>query len=95
MTDPGIQITVEGTPNPHAAKFVLDRDVPGEGSRSYFDAASATEDPLAARLFDVDGVRALLIVENFITVTKADAFDWPALVDEIEEAILEALDAPR
>jgi len=50
MTDSDIQITVEGTPNPHAAKFVLDRDIPGEGSRSYFDPESAAEDPLAARL---------------------------------------------
>lgn len=91
MTDPSIQITVEGTPNPNAAKFVLARDVPGEGSRSYFDAASATEDPLASRLFAVDGVRALLIVENFITVTKSAPLDWPDLIDEIEEAILEVL----
>ncbi|MDE2877680.1 NifU N-terminal domain-containing protein [Candidatus Palauibacter soopunensis] len=90
MTDPDIQITVEGTPNPHAAKFVLDRAIPGEGSRSYFDPESAAEDPLAARLFDVDGVRALLIVENFITVTKTAALGWPDLLDEIEEAILKA-----
>ena len=91
MTDPGIQITVEGTPNPHAAKFVLDRDIPGEGSRSYFDPESAAEDPLAARLFQVDGVRALLIVENFITVTKNPALEWPDVLDEIEEAIHEGL----
>lgn len=91
MTDPDIQITVEGTPNPHAAKFVLDRAIPGEGSRSYFDPESAADDPLAARLFEVDGVRALLIVENFITVTKTEALGWPDLLDEIEEAILKAL----
>ncbi len=95
MTDPGIQITVEGTPNPHAAKFVLDRDIPGEGSRSYFDPGSAAGDPLAARLFEVDGVRALLIVENFITVTKNPALEWPDLLDEIEEAILEAFHEPE
>lgn len=91
MTDADIQITVEGTPNPHAAKFVLNRDIPGEGSRSYFDAESAAEDPLAARLFEVNGVRALLIVENFITVTKTAGLDWPELLDEIEAAILETL----
>jgi len=94
MTDPGIQITVEGTPNPHAAKFVLDRDIPGEGSRSYFDPESAAEDRLAARLFEVDGVRALLIVENFITVTKNPALEWPAMLDEVEEAIHEGLATP-
>lgn len=94
MTDSDIQITVEGTPNPNAAKFVLDREVPGEGSRSYFDADSAADDALASRLFAVDGVRALLIVENFITVTKTAELDWPDLVDELEEAIHDALWIP-
>ena len=91
---PNIQITVEGTPNPNAAKFVLDRDVPGGGSRSYFDAGAAAADPLAARLFDVGGVRALLFVENFITVTKTAALEWPELVDGIESAIREGLGVP-
>ena len=95
MRDSDIQITVEGTPNPHAAKFVLNGDIPGEGSRSYFDPESAAEDLLAARLFEVDGVRALLIVENFITVTKAAALGWPDLLEEVEDAIRAALDALR
>ena len=94
MTDSDLQITVEGTPNPNAAKFVLDRDVPGEGSRSYFNPESAEDDPLASRLFEVDGIRALLIVENFITVTKTEDLDWPDLVDEVEEAIHDALWVP-
>lgn len=94
MPETDIEITVQGTPNPNAAKFVLDREVPGEGSRSYFDAESAEGDRLASRLFDVAGVRALLIVENFITVTKVETIEWPELVDEVEEAIREALTAP-
>ena len=94
MTESDIQITVEGTPNPNAAKFVLDRDVPGEGSRSYFDSESAAADPLAGRLFGVAGVRALLFVENFITVTKTAQLEWPDLLEEIEEAIREGLAAP-
>jgi len=89
-----LQIAVEGTPNPNAAKFVLDREVPGEGSRSYRDPESAVDDPLAARLFEVPGIRALLIVENFITVTKSEDLDWPELVDEVEEAIHDALWTP-
>ena len=81
------KISVHGTPNPNAAKFVLDREVPGEGSRSYFDAKSASGDPLAERLFAIDGVRALLLVENFITVTKTDEIEWRDLVEHIETAI--------
>ena len=88
---PHIQITVEGTPNPNAAKFVLNRKVPSEGSASYFDAPSAQGTILAARLFEVDGVRALLIIDNFITVTKVDEFEWSNLVDTLMDTIKEAL----
>lgn len=82
-----IQITVEGTPNPNAAKFVLDRELPRDGSRSYFDARSAADDRLASRLFELPGVRALLFVENFITVTKEEDADWESLVEEVKSAI--------
>jgi hypothetical protein len=87
MSDLRISITVEGTPNPNAAKFVLDRQVPGAGSRSYFDSESAAGDQLAERLFAIEGVRALLLVENFITVTKIDDVEWSELVDRVEAVI--------
>lgn len=83
------KITVEGTPNPNAAKFVLDRAVPGGGSRSYFDPADARGDRLAERLFDVDGVRALFMVDDFITVTKEEEASWPDLVERVEAVIRE------
>lgn len=82
-----IEITVEGTPNPNAAKFSLDRPLPGEESRSYFDPESAADDALARRLFEVEGVRALLMVDDFVTVTKAESADWENMVDRIREVI--------
>jgi hypothetical protein len=86
-----IQITVHGTPNPNAAKFVLDRELPGGGSRSYFDAESAADDALASRLFALPGVRALLFVENFITVTKKDDAEWDSLVEDVKSTIRDGL----
>lgn len=86
-----LKITVEGTPNPNAAKFVLDRAVPGEGSRSYFEAGDARGDPLAERLFDLEGVRALFMVDDFITVTKDDEAAWPDLVERVETVIRDEL----
>jgi hypothetical protein len=90
MPDPSI--SVQGTPNPHAAKFTVDRTlVEGGSSRSYFDAAAAADDQIASALFQIDGVRSLLIAENFITVTKAESASWDSLVPQIENAIKEAL----
>ena len=87
------RVTVQGTPNPNAAKFMLDRTVVAEGSRSYFDRESAREDPIASRLFEIEGVRAVFMVEDFITVTKADEAEWDDLVGSVEEAIVAALPA--
>lgn len=85
MADPSIQ--VEGTPNPNAAKFVLGWSALGGEGRTYFDPDAAAGDPLAERLFRVEGVRAVFMVENFITVTKADGISW----DEIVEGVLCAI----
>ena len=85
-------ITVQGTPNPNAAKFVLDRVI-AEHGRTWFDPAEAAGDPLARRLFDVAGVRALFMVENFITVTKEEDVQWEDIVDEVTRAIRAGLGA--
>ena len=82
-----IDIQVEGTPNPHAAKFTLSRSLPVEGSRSYFDPTDAEGDALAEGLFEVEGVKALLVVEDFITVTKSEDADWEELVERVSEVI--------
>ncbi len=86
-----LTVTVQGTPNPNAAKFTLNRPLPSEESRSYFDAGDAEGDALAVRLFDVEGVRALFMVDNFITVTKLDEASWDDLVPPIRSAIQEIL----
>ena len=86
-----VDITVQGTPNPNAAKFVVSGTSLGTSSRSYFGADEVGDDDLAGRLFEVDGVRALLIVDNFITVTKTDEVAWDDIVEDIRWIIGEAL----
>ena len=84
-------ITVEGTPNPNAAKFVVDGAALGTEGRSYLAATEVEDDDLAARLFGVTGVRALLIVDNFITVTKSDDVTWDEIVEDISWIIRDVL----
>jgi hypothetical protein len=77
------------TPNPHALKCVLDAPLPAlsdhDKVRSYRDAASAASDPLAARLFAIEGVRNVLIVGNWVTVSKADAAAWKSIKAGVEK----------
>lgn len=88
-----LEVTVQGTPNPHAAKFTLSRPLDLDDSRSYFDAADAAGDPLAESLYAIDGVRALLMVDNFITVTKEEDVEWEEMVDEVTRVIHRELEA--
>lgn len=78
-----LDIEVEGTPNPKAAKFTLGRSLPYEESRSCFDADDAEGDALAEGLMALEGVEAILMLDDFITVTRGDDVSWDELVDEV------------
>jgi hypothetical protein len=64
----------------------------GSDSRTFFSAADAAGDPLAERLFDIQGVRALFMVENFITVTRSEDTAWDEILEEVLCAIREELE---
>ncbi len=87
--EPKIRIT--GTPNPNAAKFVVERAIFDEEGRSYFGPPSPGEDRLAERIFQVRGVRALFLADNFVTVTKEENVGWPDIIDELRETIIDEL----
>jgi hypothetical protein len=89
---PGPNITVEGTPNPNAAKFTVDQTlVEGGSSVSIFNADQVGDNALAGALFGIAGVESLLIAEDFITVTKSNTANWETLVPIIQDAIKEVL----
>ena len=68
-------LEVQPTPNPNAAKFVLDGSV-SEGTISFRHAEQARDHPLAAKLFAIEGVSGLMLLGDFITVTKLPNADW-------------------
>ena len=68
-------VEIQPTPNPNAAKFVLDRPV-SEQPLSFFNAAAADGYPLAKKLFGIDGVTSLLLLGDFITINKRPDAGW-------------------
>ncbi len=71
-------IQTEDTPNPQSMKFLPGRDVLGAGQLGMdfptLEAAKAS--PLAAALFDVDGVTGVYLGGDFLTVTKDASVEW-------------------
>ncbi len=62
--------------------------IPG-GSANYPNKTAAAHSPLAARLFEVEGVTGIFIGADFFTVTKAEEVDWNA----VNEGVAPALEA--
>jgi Fe-S cluster biogenesis protein NfuA len=83
-------IQTEATPNPATLKFLPGRTVLGEGTLDVRDANSAAQrSPLAAALFEIEGVGGVFYGSDFISVTKADEADWQSLKPAVLGTIME------
>jgi Fe-S cluster biogenesis protein NfuA len=82
-------IQTEATPNPATLKFIPGKEVLRAGTRDFRDRASAERaSPLAARLFQVDGVEGVFLGGDFISVTKGVG-EWQHLKPALLGAIME------
>jgi Fe-S cluster biogenesis protein NfuA len=82
-------IQTESTPNPRTLKFLPGREVLGAGGREFPDADAAHASPLATALFEINGVERVYLGGDFITVTKAEALEWPHLKPHVLAAIMD------
>ena len=78
----------EATPNPNAVKCWIEPAL-AAGPRSYRDAASAAEDPVATALFERAGATSVLIFGDWLTVNKAPETDWATAKRRIRAALAE------
>jgi hypothetical protein len=87
MAEP-LEISVQGTPNPNAAKFTLNRVVATQG-QTYRDAASA-EAEWAKQLLGIAGVTQVFAINNFISINKAPEADWGVIGPRVEQILKQA-----
>lgn len=86
--DLGFRMHAERTPNPDSIKWVLGTPVVEGGASAHFDAAPSPEvSPLAARLFEIDGVESVFFAQNFVTVTKRGEVEWTDIAQAIVDGI--------
>lgn len=77
---------VQPTPNPNAAKFILDRTV-AEQPTSFFNAAAAEGHPLASKLFAIPGVSSVLLLSDFVTINKSSAARWADIKSQVSAVL--------
>jgi len=83
-------IQTETTPNPLTLKFIPGEPVLSAGKTAQFNRkADAGDSPLALALFELDGVEAIFLAPDFISVTKAPMKEWGVLKTEILTTIME------
>lgn len=83
---------VQPTPNPNAIKFVIDRHV-WEQPLSFFNADAARSYPLASKLFAIPGVCGLLLLGDFITVSKTPEAAWVSIKRNVRRVLSEQCDS--
>jgi Fe-S cluster biogenesis protein NfuA len=89
---PGFRLHAERTPNPDSIKWVVgQRLVHHDGSAQFSERPSEEVSPLAARLFDIEGVTGVFFALNFATVTKRRDVEWKDLAQPIVDAMRECV----
>jgi len=81
---------IEPTPNPNAMKFILKDPLTWGITRSYDSAEQATNDKLAAALFDIEHVTSVFYDDHWITVTQNGQADWNELKRKLAVPIRDA-----
>lgn len=90
-------IQTEQTPNPATLKFLPGRTVLDGADPVDFPTmeAAAAGSPLAASLFEIDGVTAVFLGQDFIAVSKSAEKEWYVLKPSVLGVIMQHFTAGR
>jgi Fe-S cluster biogenesis protein NfuA len=90
----GLRLHAERTPNPDCIKWVVGQPLVQDRETAQFSERPSQEvSPLAARLFEIDGVVGVFFASNFATVTKRQDVEWADIAQPIVDAITECVGA--
>ncbi len=86
-----VQVTVDTTPNEHALKFNVNKEILESGYKTFNSLEDAKDFPVAKKIFENDAVASVFVMAqpgtSFITVTKKPETKWGDLSNKIVEAI--------
>ena len=83
-----VTVDLEFTPNPNSLKYITNPALLEKGAINFKDKASVQgRSPLADILFNLEGVQAVMVGQNFVTVNIASFDRLTELNDEIMAAL--------
>ena len=82
-------LDIQPTPNPNAAKFILDSPISPQPT-SFFNADQAKDHPLASQLFAIPGVASVLLLGDFVTINKRPETKWSAITSKVQSVLQSA-----
>ena len=82
-------IQTEATPNPLTLKFIPGIPVMTSGTAFFTSAKDAKLSPLAEELFRTQGVNAVFLGADFVTVTRDTSENWETLKPQLLTAIMD------
>ena len=77
-------VSISETPNHNTMKIALNESREDMKSNTYTEAQEGQPEFINA-LFDIDGVKSIFYVMDFISVDKEDQADWNTLIPQIED----------
>lgn len=77
-------VSISETPNHNTMKITLSESREDMKSNTYTSAEEGQPEFINA-LFDIEGVKSIFYVMDFISVDKEDQADWQTLISQIED----------
>jgi Scaffold protein Nfu/NifU N terminal len=77
---------IQGTPNPNAVKFLLNREI-SDRPISFLRAEDGSTHALASQIFAIKGVVGVLFLGDFVTINKNPVTAWKTITEKVEEIL--------
>ena len=81
------KVKMQPTPNPNSMKFVLSKAVVPSGMLTFENPAETASSPLASRLFGVEGVTGVFMMNDFVSVNKVPGGNWGEIAPKVMEIL--------
>ncbi|MGA9228278.1 MAG: conserved virulence factor C family protein [Mesobacillus sp.] len=79
-------LSIEPTPSPNTMKINLDEELPMGKSNNYKKGAAAGAPDVIVKILDIEGVKGVYHVADFLAVERNAKFDWQAILPEVRKA---------